>query len=156
MLKCRPDMPPPAVRGLTVARLHVGACELYLYLRRALSGPRRSRLRRLVGGSWQMYPAGLLFELGFDTASEVVLPAMSAAAAAGNLPVPAALSLPIRFASGMSPVDTTSAAATAFQGCNGGSSILGDQQAPLPAYGVCGCKFLPQEVACGSLPKECR
>jgi hypothetical protein len=103
-----------------------------------------------------MYPAGLLFGLGFDTASEVVLPAMTAGAAAGNLPVPAALSLRILFASGMSPVDTTSAAAMAFQGCNGGFSILCDQRAPLPSYGVSGCKFLPQELACGSLPKECR
>lgn len=66
-----------------------------------------ARLRRLVGRSWQMYPVGLLFGLGFDTASEIVLLAMTAGAAAGNLPVAAALSLPILFASGMSLVDTT-------------------------------------------------
>jgi high-affinity nickel-transport protein len=66
-----------------------------------------TRLRRLVGRSWHMYPVGLLFGLGFDTASEIVLLAMTAGAAAGNLPVAAALSLPILFASGMSLVDTT-------------------------------------------------
>ena len=64
-------------------------------------------LRRFVGRSWQMYPVGLLFGLGFDTASEVVLLAMTAGAAAGNLPIAAALSLPVLFASGMSLVDTT-------------------------------------------------
>ncbi len=66
-----------------------------------------TRLRRLIARSWHMYPVGLLFGLGFDTASEVVLLAMTAGAAAGNLPAPAALSLPILFASGMSLVDTT-------------------------------------------------
>lgn len=66
-----------------------------------------ARLRRFVGHSWHMYPVGLLFGLGFDTASEVVLLAMIAGAAAGNLPLAAALSLPILFAAGMSLVDTT-------------------------------------------------
>jgi high-affinity nickel-transport protein len=54
-----------------------------------------------------MYPVGLLFGLGFDTASEVLLLAMTAGAAAGNLPLAGALSLPILFAAGMSLVDTT-------------------------------------------------
>lgn len=66
-----------------------------------------SRLRRFVGRSWQMYPVGLLFGLGLDTASEVVLLAMTAGAASGNLPVAGALSLPILFTAGMSLVDTT-------------------------------------------------
>lgn len=65
------------------------------------------RLPRLMNHSWQMYPVGLLFGLGFDTASEVGLLAMTAAASVGNLPVPALLSLPILFAAGMTMMDTT-------------------------------------------------
>src|ERR1700728_2414283 len=65
------------------------------------------RLTKLMNHSWQMYPLGLLFGLGFDTASEVGLLAMTAGASAGNLPVPAVLCLPILFASGMTVMDTT-------------------------------------------------
>jgi high-affinity nickel-transport protein len=65
------------------------------------------RLQKLMSHSWQMYPLGLLFGLGFDTASEVGLLAMTAGASAGNLPVPAVLCLPILFASGMTVMDTT-------------------------------------------------
>ena len=65
------------------------------------------RLQRLMNHSWQMYPLGLLFGLGFDTASEVGLLAMTAGASVGDLPVPAVLSLPILFAAGMSMMDTT-------------------------------------------------
>lgn len=66
-----------------------------------------ARLRGLIGRSWHMYPVGLLFGLGLDTASEVALLAMTAGAAAGNLPLGAVLSLPLLFAAGMSLVDTT-------------------------------------------------
>lgn len=65
------------------------------------------RLQKIVSRSWQMYPLGLLFGLGFDTASEVALLAMTAGAATGNLPLPAVLSLPILFAAGMAVMDTT-------------------------------------------------
>jgi high-affinity nickel-transport protein len=65
------------------------------------------RLQKVMSHSWQMYPVGLLFGLGFDTASEVGLLAMTAGASAGNLPMPAVLSLPILFAAGMSLMDTT-------------------------------------------------
>ncbi|MDP8986367.1 MAG: HoxN/HupN/NixA family nickel/cobalt transporter [Pseudomonadota bacterium] len=65
------------------------------------------RLQTLISHSWQMYPLGLLFGLGFDTASEVGLLAITAGASAGRLPVPAVLSLPILFAAGMTLVDTT-------------------------------------------------
>lgn len=76
---------------------------------------RRGLLNRIFGGrwqkvmnhSWQMYPLGLLFGLGFDTASEVGLLAITAGATIGNLPVPAILSLPILFAAGMTLMDTT-------------------------------------------------
>ncbi|MDB5974752.1 MAG: high-affinity nickel-transporter [Nevskia sp.] len=65
------------------------------------------RLQKVINHSWQMYPLGLLFGLGFDTASEVGLLGMTAGASVGNLPVPAALSLPVLFAAGMSLMDTT-------------------------------------------------
>jgi high-affinity nickel-transport protein len=67
----------------------------------------RGRLQKLMNHSWQMYPLGLLFGLGFDTASEVGLLALTAGASTGNLPVPAVLSLPILFAAGMTLMDTT-------------------------------------------------
>lgn len=65
------------------------------------------RLSKVINHSWQMYPLGLLFGLGFDTASEVALIAMTAGAAAGSLPIPAVLCLPVLFAAGMSVMDTT-------------------------------------------------
>ena len=68
------------------------------------------RLFKLVSGSWHMYPIGFLFGLGFDTASEVALLAISAGAAAQGLPFQAVVSLPIIFAAGMSLMDTTDGA----------------------------------------------
>ncbi len=68
------------------------------------------RLFRVVTQSWQMYPIGFLFGLGFDTASEVALLAISAGAAAQHLPFLAVVSLPIIFAAGMSLMDTTDGA----------------------------------------------
>jgi nickel/cobalt transporter (NiCoT) family protein len=76
---------------------------------------RRGLINRLFGGrfqkflnySWQMYPLGLLFGLGFDTASEVGLLAMTAGASAGILPILGVLCLPTLFAAGMSLMDTT-------------------------------------------------
>jgi high-affinity nickel-transport protein len=54
----------------------------------------------------QMYPVGVLFGLGFDTASEVALLVLASAGAAGGLPWYAILSLPILFAAGMCLFDT--------------------------------------------------
>lgn len=65
------------------------------------------RLQKLLSRSWQMYPLGLLFGLGFDTASEVGLLAMTAGASTGDLPLPAVLCLPVLFAAGMCLMDTT-------------------------------------------------
>jgi high-affinity nickel-transport protein len=58
-----------------------------------------------VGRPRQMYLVGLLFGLGFDTATEVALLATAGAAAAGGLPIYAILCLPILFAAGMSLLD---------------------------------------------------
>ena len=65
------------------------------------------RLQKMMNHSWQMYPIGLLFGLGFDTASEVGLLAMTAGAAVGNMPIFAVLCLPLLFAAGMTMMDTT-------------------------------------------------
>lgn len=65
-------------------------------------------LFRSVDRSWKMYPIGLLFGLGFDTASEVGLLVVSSIAVTRlTLPVPAALLLPLLFTSGMTIADTT-------------------------------------------------
>lgn len=63
-------------------------------------------LYRFINKSWHVYPLGFLFGLGFDTASEVALLAISAGAAKDALPVVGILSLPILFAAGMSLMDT--------------------------------------------------
>ena len=64
------------------------------------------RFTRTVGKSWHMYPIGVLFGLGFDTASEVALLFLAAGAAGSGLPFYAILCLPILFAAGMSLLDT--------------------------------------------------
>jgi high-affinity nickel-transport protein len=64
------------------------------------------RLTRSVTRSWQMFGVGLLFGLGFDTATEVSLLVLAGSGAAGGLPWYAVLVLPLLFASGMSLFDT--------------------------------------------------
>jgi high-affinity nickel-transport protein len=64
------------------------------------------RATQAVKKPWQMYPLGLLFGLGFDTATEIGLLATAGTAAAGGLPISAILCLPILFAAGMSLLDT--------------------------------------------------
>lgn len=64
------------------------------------------RLMKLVDEPWQMYLVGLLFGLGFDTATEVALLAMAGSGATSGLPWFAILCLPILFAAGMSLCDT--------------------------------------------------
>jgi high-affinity nickel-transport protein len=63
-------------------------------------------LARRVDKSWKMYPIGVLFGLGFDTATEIALLVLAGTAVAGGLPFWAILSLPILFAAGMSLLDT--------------------------------------------------
>jgi high-affinity nickel-transport protein len=64
------------------------------------------RATRAVKQPWQMYPVGVLFGLGFDTATEIALLATAGAAATGGLPFYAILCLPVLFAAGMSLLDT--------------------------------------------------
>jgi nickel/cobalt transporter (NiCoT) family protein len=86
-----------------------------------------SRWRRFISDSWQMFPVGMLFGLGLETASEVGLLALTAAAAtgsgspgsagaagavrsagsAGHAPFAAVIALPLLFTAGMSLMDTT-------------------------------------------------
>ncbi len=64
-------------------------------------------LFRLVTKSWHMFPLGILFGLGFDTATEVAMFGVSATQAAKGIPFEAILVLPVLFAAGMSLIDTT-------------------------------------------------
>ena len=64
-------------------------------------------LFRVISKSWHMYPLGLLFGLGFDTATEIGLLGISAAQAAQGMTRGATLIFPVLFAAGMALVDTT-------------------------------------------------
>jgi high-affinity nickel-transport protein len=62
---------------------------------------------RMITRSWHMYPLGLLFGLGFDTATEIGVLGISAAEASKGLSMWSILVFPALFAAGMSLVDTT-------------------------------------------------
>ncbi|PRG51282.1 HoxN/HupN/NixA family nickel/cobalt transporter [Burkholderia gladioli] len=64
-------------------------------------------LFRLVTRSAHMYPVGLLFGLGFDTATEIGLLAIAAAQANQGLPLHAVLVFPALFTAGMTLIDST-------------------------------------------------
>jgi high-affinity nickel-transport protein len=100
----------------------IGIIKVFLQLRRGqydeaeLERRLESRgfMNRFLGGltksvrkPWHIYPIGVLFGLGFDTATEVGLLVMAGGAAAFNLPFYAILVLPILFAAGMCLMDTT-------------------------------------------------
>jgi len=74
---------------------------------------KRGFMNRILGGAtkavrkpWHMYPLGILFGLGFDTATEISLLVLAGGAAAFQLPWYAILTLPVLFAAGMSLLDT--------------------------------------------------
>ncbi|MFF9410245.1 HoxN/HupN/NixA family nickel/cobalt transporter [Streptomyces anandii] len=64
------------------------------------------RVMNSITKPWQMYPLGLLFGLGFDTATEIALLVLAGSGAASGLPWYAILCLPVLFAAGMSLLDT--------------------------------------------------
>jgi nickel/cobalt transporter (NiCoT) family protein len=73
----------------------------------------RGLMNRVFGGyarridtPWKMYPVGVLFGLGFDTATEVALLVLAGTAVVGGLPFYAVVSLPVLFAAGMCLFDT--------------------------------------------------
>jgi high-affinity nickel-transport protein len=76
-----------------------------------LGGGLLSRLLRpvfgMIGQSWHMYPLGLLFGLGFDTATEIGLLGISANQASHGASIWSILIFPALFTAGMSLVDTT-------------------------------------------------
>jgi high-affinity nickel-transport protein len=72
------------------------------FMNRFLNG-----LTKSVRKPWHIYPIGVLFGLGFDTATEVGLLVLAGGAAAFNLPFYSILILPILFAAGMCLLDTT-------------------------------------------------
>jgi high-affinity nickel-transport protein len=61
----------------------------------------------LITRSWHMLPLGILFGLGFDTATEVAMFGMAATQTTGGMSLPSVMALPVLFAAGMSLVDTT-------------------------------------------------
>src|SRR6201994_1104210 len=64
------------------------------------------RFTKSVSASWHMYPIGVLFGLGFDTATEVALLVLAGTSAAAGLPWYAILCLPVLFTAGMCLLDT--------------------------------------------------
>ena len=60
-----------------------------------------------INKEWQMYPVGVVFGMGFDTATEVALLATTALYASQHIPWYAIICLPILFTAGMSLMDTT-------------------------------------------------
>ena len=94
-----------AFRDLRTGRFDEAELERQLQQRGLMNrffGP----LARRVDAPWKMYPVGLLFGLGFDTATEVALLVLSGTAVVGGLPFWAILCLPILFAAGMCLFDT--------------------------------------------------
>jgi high-affinity nickel-transport protein len=64
------------------------------------------RFMRSINHTWQMYFVGLVFGIGFDTTTEVVLLAATAYAATSGLPFYAVLALPLLFSGGMTLFDS--------------------------------------------------
>src|SRR6266487_1945643 len=75
--------------------------------KRGLMGRFFRPLLRVTDQSWKMYPIGVLFGLGFDTASEVGLLGIAAATAGKGIPIAAILIFPALFTAGMTLMDTT-------------------------------------------------
>jgi nickel/cobalt transporter (NiCoT) family protein len=65
------------------------------------------RWMRAINKEWQLYPVGVVFGMGFDTATEVLLLGTTAFLAAEHLPWYAIICLPILFTAGMTVMDTT-------------------------------------------------
>lgn len=78
-----------------------------LLAKRGFFGRIFRNLFRLIERSWQMYPVGFLFGLGFDTATEVGLLGISATEATRGLPIWSILVFPTLFAAGMALIDST-------------------------------------------------
>ncbi len=65
------------------------------------------RWMNAINKEWQMYPVGVVFGMGFDTATEVLLLTTTAYLASEHIPWQAVIALPILFTAGMSLMDTS-------------------------------------------------
>jgi nickel/cobalt transporter (NiCoT) family protein len=65
------------------------------------------RWMKAITAEWQLYPVGVVFGLGFDTATEVALLATTALLASAHIPWYAIMCLPVLFTAGMTLMDTT-------------------------------------------------
>jgi high-affinity nickel-transport protein len=65
------------------------------------------RWMKAIAKEWQLYPVGVVFGLGFDTATEVALLATTALLASAHIPWYAIICLPVLFTAGMTFMDTT-------------------------------------------------
>ena len=65
------------------------------------------RWMKVITKEWQLYPVGVVFGLGFDTATEVALLATTALLASQHIPWYAIICLPVLFTAGMTFMDTT-------------------------------------------------
>jgi high-affinity nickel-transport protein len=79
----------------------------HLLAQRGLLGRLFRPMFRLVSRGWHMYPLGVLFGLGFDTATEIGVLGISAAEASKGLPIWSIMVFPALFTAGMSLIDTT-------------------------------------------------
>jgi high-affinity nickel-transport protein len=94
-------------RGMRAGEFDQGELDEQLLNRGLMNRLLGGRVRSLIKSSWHMYPVGILFGLGLETASEVLLLSLTASTAAGGrLPLLATMSLPLLFAAGMSFFDT--------------------------------------------------
>ncbi|MEO7752506.1 MAG: HoxN/HupN/NixA family nickel/cobalt transporter [Terracoccus sp.] len=91
-------------RGMRRGRLDGDALERHLVPRGVVIRV-LGRVGRSIRHPWQMMPVGMLFGLGFDTASEVAILVLAGMGAATGLPWYAVLLLPLLFAAGMSALD---------------------------------------------------
>ena len=97
-------------RRLRVARDHAATGNEALQAELVPRGPMTRLLGRVfqvVSRAWHMYLVGLLFGLGFDTATEVALLGMATLAALHRMPPEIILVLPLLFAAGMTLIDAT-------------------------------------------------
>ena len=78
-----------------------------LLSQRGFAGRLLRSLFGLISNSWHMYPLGILFGLGFDTATEISLLGISAAQGSQGLPLWSILIFPALFTAGMSLADTS-------------------------------------------------
>ncbi|MGB9744734.1 MAG: HoxN/HupN/NixA family nickel/cobalt transporter [Desulfurella sp.] len=78
-----------------------------LLIKRGLMGRFFGFLYKKINKSYQMYPVGFLFGLGFDTATEVAVLGISAALAKNShMPIWSILVFPFLFTAGMSLMDS--------------------------------------------------